>query len=267
MCRFFTLFRLHFDSAFQQRGRSFVWFLASIIPPVLLMMYWNSVMKSTQNPVASMITPAFITSYYVYYSIAISVFVAHVEYEIAEIDIKRGELSRYLVRPYPYIWLKFFEELPWKLIQGSFGLITAICFFLFFPKLLSLPHDIFFVVGAFLIAISAYILCFMYKMVLGMCAFWLEDIQGIGQISEIVMVIFGGSIMPLILMPEWLRVVCNSMPFAYFLYYPIASFQGVLSQTEVFAVLGIQWMWIGFFMGLYMILWRAGLKIFTASGS
>ena len=66
---------------------------------------------------------------------------SHIEEDVAEFDIQQGDLVRYLIRPFPYYWIKFIEEIPYRILQGSYGIIIMITVAVFFGKFIYLTHD------------------------------------------------------------------------------------------------------------------------------
>ncbi|MCX6731284.1 MAG: hypothetical protein NTZ55_05540, partial [Candidatus Roizmanbacteria bacterium] len=48
---------------------------------------------------------------------------SHVEQEVAEMDIKQGELVNYLTKPISYYWINFIGELPYRVLQAFYAAI------------------------------------------------------------------------------------------------------------------------------------------------
>ncbi|HVZ59032.1 MAG TPA: hypothetical protein VG935_04755, partial [Patescibacteria group bacterium] len=62
--RYFRIFLLHFQEAFEYRSRSFVYFLLSFINPLILLAYWWAVYHTKNQGVAQWSLSG-ITSYYI----------------------------------------------------------------------------------------------------------------------------------------------------------------------------------------------------------
>jgi ABC-2 type transport system permease protein len=67
-------------------------------------------------------------------------------------------------------------------------------------------------------------------------------------------------------MPAWLQTVCLSLPFAYETFFPAAILIGHVHGTALAAGFAWQWAWIGFFYILSGLLWKRGLRQYTAVG-
>lgn len=107
------------------RSRSFVWFLVSLFNPLLMLLFWRGALQS--NNVG--ITLPAVTSYYFLLTVAGALLTSHVEEGVANIDIQEGKLSQYLIRPFSFFWLKFFEEFPYRFIQGLYAIAVCAIFF------------------------------------------------------------------------------------------------------------------------------------------
>ena len=261
--RYARIFLLHFQYVFEHRGRSFIWFLNSLLNPLIILLFWQAAIATNRNIGFSF---PFITSYYLLSIIATSVLISHVEEDIAKEDIHQGNLSMYIIRPFSYFWINFFEELPYRLLQGSFGLISLILLVGVFNLPLLLNLDIQKVLLSICIAILAYILSFTFKCIFAFLAFWVIDIGGMEQLLDIVILLLGGIIVPISFLPLFLQNIAQILPFSYMIYYPIIAFMGQLSIPELFSILKIQILWLVVFWFCYQYLWRNGLKAYTGVG-
>ena len=100
-------------------------------------------------------------------------------------------------------------------------------------------------------------------MCLGFVAFWLET--GLPLIGPIV-AFTGGSLIPLDLMPAWLRFVCDYLPFKYTVYSPVKVLLGKMTVEETIAGLGVQLVWIAICAVALVLLWSRGIRRYQAYG-
>lgn len=258
--RFSRIFLLFFQDAFQHRSRSLVYLLLSIIGPFLMMLFWRGV-----HPAKDW-TYSLITSYYIYIILAGAFLMTHIEEDVARIDIQEGNLTTYLLRPFSYFWIKFIDSFSYRVIQGFFGILVLLFFFFFYPDVLTLSHSLSILLLSVLISLLALFLTFTFKMIIGISAFWLIEIHGIFEITEVVLAVFAGFLMPIVLLPEWLFHVASLLPFSYMIYYPIVAFEGKLTIHELLQTLVIQFVWLVLFYIFYQVLWKAGIRKFSAVG-
>lgn len=259
--RYVRLLSLFFQHVSEQRARTFVWFILSIYSPILMILFWRGAQTTAVGWNQSAIS-----SYYLLLVIAGAMLMSHIEDDVARIDIQEGGLSSYLLKPFSYYWIKFYGELPWRVFQGLFGIISFTLILLVFHVKISLSFTPLSITTVLMLSIFAYFISFTYKIILGMLAFWFTDISGVYQLSEMLIFIFAGYIIPLRLYPDILSTFGYIFPFSYIIYFPIAALQGTLTIGEIIKVLIIQLVWIVVLFILYSFLWKKGIKMFTGVG-
>lgn len=263
--RYFRIFLLQTQEVLEARSLSVVWFLTSLTTPILMLIFWSGATAAAGGKIFSWSYSNFAT-YYLFIALAGSMLTAHIEENIAFEDINKGELSQYILKPFPYYARKFLMELPWRLFQGCLA-ITGIIIVAFFVKnLVSVTSSpiVFFL--AVFIAILAFILSFTFKMILGLLAFWFTEISGVMNVNEIIFGIASGAIIPLEFFPRSLRMIFDVLPFSYMIYYPIIAFLGKLNITTLLQVILMQLLWIAILGLVYKFTWAKGRKTFTAVG-
>lgn len=259
--RFLRIFFLYFQFAFTYRGRAFIWFLIAFLNPLIVLSFWKAT-YSNSDPTGGMWTFSALSSYYILLIIANACLMAHIEDDVAVYDIQRGSLLKYLVRPFPYFLFKFLEELPWRIIQGGFGVIILFVF-IFFTQTAFTNISWQTLITTIIIAGLAYCISFLFKLILGISAFWLTDYRGLQQLSEVVTIVFAGTIMPLNLFPYLLRMVSFLLPFSYMTYFPIIAIQGKIMGPDLLKVVSMQIFWLLILIVVYQKLWQKGLRKFT----
>lgn len=263
--RFFRIFLLHFEQAFEFRSRNFVWFLIELLNPLLYLLFWKGAYSSGH---VGSISFSFsdITAYYFLLIFAGAFLTVHIEEDVAFYDIKEGGLVRYLTRPFSYFWLKFFEEIPWRLIQGFFGIVLIVLFVFFFGNLFKISMDATSIITSVTVGILAYFLSFTFKMIVGLSALWIVDYSGLEQLVTVIFMVFAGFVIPLQFFPSVLKLISNILPFSYMIYYPVLALQGKLQGLEIVKIIGIQMVWLFLLVYLYNQMWKRGIKMFTGIG-
>lgn len=263
--RYVRMFLLYSQTALEYRSRSFIWFLIALFNPLLLLLFWKG--AATKGGVLlGGWTVSSISSYYFLLIIAGSLLTAHVEEDISQLDIQQGGLSKYLVRPFSYYWMKFLEELPYRLLQGIFGVIVCILFVVLFKNVLIVTSDFFTLIASLFVICFAYFLSFTFKMIVGLLGFWFVDLGGFYQLVEITLLIFAGYLMPLEFFPNTLSHIASVLPFSYMIYFPVVAIIGKLSVLELLQAVSMQILWLFVFIAIYQVVWRLGRKKFTALG-
>jgi len=237
--RYFRIFLLHFQQAFEYRSRSFIYFLLSFINPLILLAYWGAVYKSANQGISGLDFSS-VTSYYLLLIVGSAMLVSHVEYDIAVEDIQEGGLVKYILRPFSYLIDRFVAELGWRIIQGIMGIIVLIILLSLFNIHLNIVSSPLMIVMLVISMIFGYCISFLCKMILGISAFWLTDFRGMQEIVDVLILVLGGFIMPLAFYPKGLQLITYALPFAYFAYFPIVIAQGKLEFIQALYILGGQ---------------------------
>lgn len=261
--RIIRIIFLYTQHTLEGRARSFIWFLMSLFNPLILLLFWRGAVAS--NKISNWNLSS-ITSYYFLLVIAGSLLMSHIEEDVAREDIYEGNLVTYILRPFSYFGINFIREIPYRVLQGSMGVVVLLLFFLFFGNFFSFSHSPVVLLLSLGSALLAYTLSFTYKMIVGVITFWVTDYGGIFEVSEMLIWIFSGFVLPLYLFPKPLEHFSYLLPFGYVIYFPISAFQGKFSPPELLHIIGVQALWIGLLFLLYRYLWKKGIRKFTGVG-
>lgn len=261
--RFFKIFLLYFQVVFTERGHAFVFFLQSLLGPLTFFLYWRGAHFSHASNTWSLSN---ITSYYVLFAIVSTIIMCYPEYEISRIDIREGNLVSYLLRPFAYFGLRLFNILAHRAFEASMTFTLLILLIVFFGKFFSVVNTGGFIFLSIVISILGFFLTFVYKLLLGITTFWIIDNSGLFSVSEMLIFIFSGYIVPISLFPDYLQHIAYVLPFAYMVYFPVIAFQGHLSTVQFLQIIVIQLSWIVFLYVICQMVWKKGLRKFTGVG-
>jgi len=265
MIRLWRIFLLYFQDALESRSRSLVWFLLAMLNPLISMIFLQGVLKTGLVNLGEWNSTS-IAVYYFMLIIANALLITHIEEKIAEYDIHEGRLSMFLLKPFSYLLFNLFEELSYRIIQGSFGLLIFSVILLSFPNFFNVSLSSTEIIIAILITLLAYAISFLLKVIVGLSAFWFTDYHGLQQVVGVAWIILAGVVMPIGLYPQLLIKITHSLPFAYIIYYPIMSWMGRIDQTGEIKIISIQILWIGILYLIYQQLWSKGKQMFSGVG-
>ena len=247
---------LHFERTFEYRLKSLLWILIPVFNNLTLILFWSG---SKENM-------SYITTYYVLMTIGGLLLTSHVEYEVAEYDIKQGQLVNYLTKPISYYWMNFVGELPFRVLQSIYAAIIIGTFILFFKGSLAITLNPWHIPLVILIFILGYSLSFTFKLCTAYLSFWFTEIRGMYELITIAYIVLSGSVMPLQWYPPIIQKITHVLPFAYSAYYPIAALQGSIQLIGLFNIIVVQGVWLSILLLVHNKLWKKGIKQFTAVG-
>ncbi|CCB87027.1 MULTISPECIES: hypothetical protein [Parachlamydia] len=182
--------------------------------------------------------------------------------EIEE-DLHTGRLAYLLSRPISYLG---------SIFAGAFGVLSinllvlggvTLLFTSSQVGLLSVHPLSFF---AFLLfGFLGGILGIIFQMLIGLSAFWVQDVEPFLWIWERLLFIFGGIILPLIVFPEWMQVMAYLTPFPAILGERSALFMH-FTWEHILVFLGMWMFWCIFGCLCLIFFYRRGLKILNIQG-
>ncbi|MFH1896137.1 MAG: ABC-2 family transporter protein, partial [bacterium] len=165
-----------------------------------------------------------------------------------------------------FIGQQMAESLGYKLLSLFISLPSFLLLFLLMGSNIELNLG-FATLAVFLVAVVfGFLLNFLFDFVLSVAAFYTTTAWWILHIKLISITILGGLSFPLSLFPEKVQQILNFLPFGYFVYFPTRVISMGASELDLLLPFGVMIFWVAIFAFLYKILWRLGLKKFTAVG-
>jgi ABC-2 type transport system permease protein len=115
--------------------------------------------------------------------------------------------------------------------------------------------------------IMGYFICANIEIILGLLAFWFYDLKLVHNAYEVVYIMLGGINIPLYLFPHFLEQIAFFTPLPYVLYVPTLLLTGQVAGSVVSSLIAQQILWLIITSILYRIIWKRGIRVYTASGS
>ncbi|MBI4789771.1 MAG: ABC-2 family transporter protein, partial [Chloroflexi bacterium] len=136
------------------------------------------------------------------------------------------------------------------LVQPNFSAVTPLSLLLAIPAV-AIGFAINFLLGA----------------VITCMAFWTTRVYSLGEFHYAVILLFSGQFVPLDLMPPFIQQIAQLLPYQLFRYFPIQLILGKLPPEVIVRDFALGVIWLGVALGLFHMVWRAGLKRFSAVGA
>jgi ABC-2 type transport system permease protein len=255
-----ALFGLNLSLSLQYRAQSILWMVAGLTP-LIMMMVWLQLAKD--GPIGGYDALTF-AQYFLFMFFCRQITPSWVIY-LLDRGVKHGELSPYLLQPMHPVWhyvMMHLGEMTLRLpIVGTIvvaGLSLADAWT--WSLLANLP--------AFLMALAlAWIINFTVHLVVGLLAFWTDNALGYDTFVYQLYIMLGGVIVPVELFPETVRSILYWTPFPYILDFPVRVMIGRIPDGGLWQGLGVQLLWIGILLALFLVIWRAGLRRYSGAGA
>lgn len=256
-----TMLRVGIAETVAYRAEFLVWVLTTTLPLVMLSL-WSTV--ATEAPFAGYRAPDFV-AYYLANLIVRQLTGSWVGWQVSE-EIRSGTMAMRLLRPiHPFVAIAC-THLAAVPLRSLIALPIAIALLASSgaSALTSDPAQLGFVVVSLGLA---WLLSFAMLFALGSAAFFLTKSMALMTLYFGLFSLLSGYLMPIALMPGWLRELALWSPFRYTLSAPIELLVRPVATADALGLLARQAAWTGVMVGFAMLVWRRGLRRFEAVGS
>ncbi|MDR3634616.1 MAG: ABC-2 family transporter protein [Isosphaeraceae bacterium] len=264
--KYFKIFRASLVERMAYRGDFLLGTILRFLPMVTTILLWQAVFKSSGRSSLSGFT---------YNETIAYLLLTHISRMFSSMpglaggiarEIREGTLKRYLIQPVDLIGYLLSYRAAHKVayIVTSFlpyALLFFLCrgFFDTFPDPATLAAYAVSLILAFLVG-------FFFEASVGMVGFWFLEVTSLLYIVMTLTFFISGQMLPLDLLPPPWAGLLKSLPFQYMAYFPAVVFLGKVKGSALVMGLLVELLWALIFMGLARVLYRAGLRRYSAYG-
>ena len=202
-----------------------------------------------------------ITTYYLSTSILFLFMSSKIDTYVKE-AIQQGELATYLIKPVSFWLVALVKDVSGRIIRLIVGIPIFVLLLLMYSQSFS---SITFsnIAITILMLIISFMLAFWLSFSLGLITFWIEEVWGFQNVKDVSIILLGGVALPYHFFPQVLQTVLTFTPFPYLINWPLRKgFSGNLLLEFTMAI-----SWLVIFIILSMILWKKGLRKYSALGT
>ena len=178
--------------------------------------------------------------------------------------IRYGRMNYLLSRPLSPIFDALASEVASKVVFLTFVVpLVVILALILRPGLHVSPGE-----GlAFLPALAlAWALRFLWGYWLALLSFWATRADGLLALQESLVFLVGGQVAPVALLPDLLQKAAMALPFRYMVGFPVEVLTGQLERSELWTGFAFQGGWLLVALALFALLWRSGIRRYSAVG-
>lgn len=259
--KYAVLIRMKWVEMFEYRAESVIWVIGAITQPLVTLAVWLGISDGGD-------IQGFSANHFILYFVGL-IFVERMTtaWDIWDLDreIRQGTFSFPLLRPLHPVHWAVAENVVYKVFFLSILLpLWAVAAIYIEPLRVSLSGMEWL---AFLIAVLFGLgIRFLMGWCIGLLGFWFSRVVAIYGVVEGISLFFSGRIAPLSIMPPMVQRIGEILPFSYILYFPVEILMGEISQERLVTGFIGQMVWLVVLFGLFQILWKAGLKAYSAAG-
>ena len=181
-----------------------------------------------------------------------------------EEDALLGRLSPYLLQPLHPLWRYLAAHLAEQLTRLPFAAVIAALFFALNPGAFWLPSP-----GRLLLAwlatLGAFAIAFLIQSLVAALCFWSEKASALERLLFVPYLFFSGLLAPLAAFPHGVRALAQWTPFPWLINFPARLLAGL--PVDAAAGFAAQLVWIALLLPAALLLWRAGVRRYTAMGA
>ncbi len=256
-------FKTTFASMLQYRASLFIWMIGQVIEPLIYLVVWTTVSDSRGGSVGDF-TAAQFAAYYIVFMLVNQMTYTWIMWEY-EYRIKEGLLSPALLRPVHPIHADIADNVSSKLVTLPVMLVIAVGLALIFKPQANLHL---WAILAFVPAIVlAFLVRFLVEWTLAQAAFWTTRVSAINQVYFVLILFLSGQLAPLSLFPRAIQILANVLPFNWMIGFPVELVLGRLTPMQAATGIGAQAGWVIISLVLLRLIWRAGVRVYSAVGA
>ena len=180
-------------------------------------------------------------------------------------EIKSGTVVARCIRPVSFLSQNIAEIMGTLLVQGIINMLVVLFIFVVWGKFFlvsALSSLVLFVPCAFL----AILLRILLVDVFSLLCFYSTGHLGISWTRAALFDFFSGSLIPVVMFPQWLKTISYATPFPYMMQVPIALLLGQELPVSIPAMFLIQLFWVVIFFLLHCILYQTARKNMVIAG-
>jgi ABC-2 type transport system permease protein len=256
-------FKTTFASTVQYRASLFIWMIGHVLEPLVYLVVWSAVSEGGGGSVGDYTTAQF-AAYFIVLMLVENVSYTWIMYEF-DYRVREGLLSPLLLRPVHPIHADIADNISAKAITMPFMLVVAAVLALLFRPELAPPAWA--LVAALPVLGLAFLLRFLLEWSLAQAAFWTTRVTAINQSYFVLVLFLSGQVAPLELFPRALQIAAWILPFRWMLGFPVELLLGRLSPMQALSGIGMQVLWVvGSFL-IMRLIWKAGIRVYSAVGA
>lgn len=263
MKKFLTIVKAFWQRALTYRFTVLAYRIGEIGEMLVLILMWSAIYGG-QKIIGGLTLQEMIT--YILIGNFFNVIIRNFLSSVIARDIKDGRLSMFLIKPMSYFSYILSQEIGRISLSTMMSVLSSVIVIVFFINTFIWSFD----VAYFLVIVAMVILAFITELLIsyliGLIAFWTDEVDGIYATIDRIKKFFSGGYFPINLLPLMFLQVSFALPFAYSFFIPAQLYLKKLDLSVGLKGLLVQIVWIFIFYGIIKIVWGRGLKRYEGVG-
>jgi ABC-2 type transport system permease protein len=244
----------------QQRSFFFLLAFGWMIPPLIYLFVWST---AAGGETVGGLTRGQFVAYYLVLILVNQLTYSQTNWTVGDV-IRYGGMNALLLRPLSPVFDALSTEVAGKVVYMAFVVpVVAVLALILRPELHVSPRNGLAFVPALILA---WALRFLWGYWLALLAFWATRADGLLALQDALIFLLAGQVAPTNLLPGFLRQAAGLLPFRYMLGFPVEVLTGQLNGVALRTGFALQVGWLSVAAVLFAVLWRSGVRRYSAVG-
>lgn len=178
--------------------------------------------------------------------------------------LREGQIVAALLRPLDYQAMMYITNLVNLGINLLLLMPLALGIWLIYG--LQLPADPLVWLAFALTLLLGHAVLFFFDWIIACAAFYSTEIWGMSVVRFSLALFFSGALIPLDMMPDWLRTVASVLPFSQAVYLPVSLLSGITPLAAMPRIWLLQLAALAVLLPLSRFVFRRSLRVITVQG-
>lgn len=263
MRKLWAFFRVSTHLTLAYRAESLVWFLLEFIGLVPMISLWFYLGKHGLMDAA---TVSYLVTYFLLVVLISRLTSSNFDDSVIE-EIKDGNISPMLLKPFSYHTYLFINEATWKIFGLVYLAPAILILWLSLGGFVISSIQPVFILPAIVILLISFFQRLWVSWIIAITAFWVQQSNALVHLKWMLEGTFGGSWLPLLFFPMWFQSLARFTPFYYWYSYPIDLLLGKMSLGNFIPSLLIHLFWLGVLWWSGKKMWLQAVKKYSAIGN
>ncbi len=254
------LLRVSYAYMNEYRAELVLWALANSLSFILM-----GVWKSAAERGSFALGAVDVVRYFLAVFVVRQLTVVWVIWELEQ-QVVSGKLAPLLLQPVDIVWRHLMAHVAERFARLPFSAALVALFFVLYPRAWWVPSPSTFALFC-LLCLCAFLLRFAMQYTIALGCFWTERASSIEMVSFLFYMFLGGALAPLDFFPAPMREAIMYTPFPYLIWFPCRVLLGDVDGAQIARAFLTMGAWFTVFVVINRVLWRAGLRRFSAMGA
>lgn len=263
MRKYWMIIKNTWDEALVYRLNFILWRVRVVIRFLITYFLWSSIYTGNQN-FFGYSREQILTYVLAVYIVSNFVFATRTQ-DIGS-EINEGKLTNYLLKPINYFASLISRDASDKLLNFSFTILESVILFLLLKPPFFFQMNLWLILIAVLVFVGSVGVYFCISVLLGFMGFWTTEVWATRFIFIILLDFVAGNFFPIDILPKTVSQILMLTPFPYMFYFPVKIYLGQLGTGEIVQGFLVMLVWVFVLTKGVKLVWKKGLKVYSAEG-